>query len=94
MPKLNENEICRSFRMAKSRRTQIVILSELNLCSKDDILRVLVTNGEDIRGMGGQKDKNIETVLEILDEVDTEIKDAERRYLNIVKSLKQYTKGE
>lgn len=94
MPKLNENEICRSFRMAKSRRTQIVILSELNLCSKDDILRVLVTNGEDICGMGGRKDKNIEKVLKILDEVDTEIKDAERRYLNVVKSLKQYTKGE
>ncbi len=92
--KVNENEICRSFRLAKSKRTQMVILSELNLCSKDDILRILVTNGEDICGIGGSRNKNIEKILGILDEIDTEIKDAEHRYLNVVNSLKQYVKGE
>ncbi len=92
--KLNENEICRSFRLAKSKRTQLVILSELNLCSKDDILRVLATNGENICGIGGTKNKNVDKILEILDEVDAEIQEAERKYLNIINCLKQYAKGE
>lgn len=45
MHMLNEKDICREYRMAKSPCKQVKILAELNCCSKNTILSVLKRNG-------------------------------------------------
>ena len=45
---MTEEEVVTSFRQAKNKREQIGILSELNLCSKSDILNILCAAGEDV----------------------------------------------
>ena len=38
-------EICQSYRNAASRNKQVKILAELNMCGKNDIIRILSENG-------------------------------------------------
>lgn len=45
---MTDGEVVTSFRQAKNKREQIGILSELNLCSKSDILNILCAAGEDV----------------------------------------------
>lgn len=45
---MTDGEVITSFRQAKNKREQIGILSELNLCSKSDILNILCAAGEDV----------------------------------------------
>lgn len=45
---MTENEMCRMFRGAKHRGKQVYILAQLNLCKVDDVLKILLRNGEKI----------------------------------------------
>lgn len=45
---MTDGEVITSFRQAKNKREQIGILSELNACSKSDILNILCAAGEDV----------------------------------------------
>lgn len=43
--KMTESEICREYREAKDKRAQIRILADLNVCEKNQIMKVLLSNG-------------------------------------------------
>lgn len=45
---MTDGEVITSFRQAKNKRDQIGILSELNACSRSDILNILCAAGEDV----------------------------------------------
>lgn len=93
---MSEKEICRDFREAKNQRAQVEILADLNLCSKTDILKVLMANAVDVtpagptKNLGSDKDKVFQTFCTLLDEVEDEIKAAEKKYLRVVESFRQY----
>lgn len=56
---MTDGEVVTSFRQAKNKREQIGILSELNLCSKSDILNILCAAGEDVSDyISGRPKKN------------------------------------
>lgn len=44
---MSDSEICRSYREAKDKRSQVGVLAELNACSKDYIREILQRNGID-----------------------------------------------
>lgn len=50
---MNSDEIVVRYRQAKKKREQIKILAELNACSTDDIIDVLVDNGITRKQLGG-----------------------------------------
>ena len=94
---MTEAEICREYREAKNRKIQIGILADLNVCEKEEILKILIMNGQDVTPAGPKKpgkegDKVLEMMFTILDEVDEKVKEAEKQYKNIVKSIMQYGK--
>lgn len=94
---MTEKEICREFNEAKNKGTQVGILADLNVCDKEQILRILILNGQDVtaagpRKPGGDKDKVLNLMYALLDEMEEQIKATEKRYLNIVESMKQYGK--
>lgn len=93
--RMTETEICKEYREAKNPRMQIGILADLNVCEKEDILRILIINGQDVTPAGpkkpGQKgDKVIQMIFALLDEVDQEVLAAEKKYKAIAECLKQY----
>ena len=95
---MTEQEICKEFNGAKNRGIQVGILADLNVCEKEDILKILILNGQDVtaaghRKLGGDKDKVLNLMYTLLDEMEEQIKATEKRYLNIVESMKQYGKG-
>ena len=94
---MKESEICREFREAKNPKAQVDILADLNVCSKNEILKVLLTNGQDVtpagpRKPGGENDKILQLIFNTLDEIEEEIKRQEKRYLMVVESMKLYGK--
>ena len=94
---MKESEICREFREAKNPKAQVDILADLNVCSKNEILKVLLVNGQDItpagpRKPGGENDKILQLIFNTLDEIEEEIKRQEKRYLMVVESMKLYGK--
>lgn len=95
--RMTEMEICREYNAAKDRRAQIGILADLNVCEKEDILRILILNGQDVTVAGpkkpGQKgDKVLQMMFSLLDEADEKVKEAEMEYKKIVQCMKQYGK--
>lgn len=42
---MSENEIVRDYRQAKNKGHQVGILAELNLCTKEEIISILKSNG-------------------------------------------------
>ena len=48
--KINEQEVVRSYMMAKERGKQVKILADLNCCSKEDIMDILKRNGVEVNG--------------------------------------------
>lgn len=93
--RMTEVEICKEYREAKNPRMQIGILADLNVCEKEDILKILILNGQDVTVAGpkkpGQKgDKVLSLMFSLLDEVEAEVYAAEQKYKAIVESIKQY----
>lgn len=92
---MTEAEICREYREAKNQRAQVEILADLNLCSKNEILKVLMVNGQDVTPAGPRKpgsggDKILDLMYSTLDEIEAEIRNQERKYLMVVESMKLY----
>ena len=46
---MGKSEICRSHREAQNRAEQIQVLAELNGVSREQIIRILLDGGEDVR---------------------------------------------
>ena len=45
---MNEREICREYREAKNKKYQITILADQNCCKEEEIVRILLENGEEL----------------------------------------------
>lgn len=90
MAVIDEKEICRNFKEAKDKAGMILILSQLNDCSREEIIQVLEKNGfEDPRKNDKKKPKvqMPETVknalVEKMEFIDRQIKELEKQYKEI-----------
>lgn len=45
---MTKQEICKEYREAKNKSQQIEILADLNLCTKEDIVKLLKDEGEEV----------------------------------------------
>lgn len=94
--RMSEADICREYREAKRKGIQVGILADLNVCSREEILRILILNGMNVTPAGrpnSKNDKVMDLMCTMLDEQEDQIRAAEKRYLQIVESIKQYGKG-
>lgn len=66
---MSENEIKRDYNAAKDKEAQIGILADLNLCSKEEIKRIVEGKGE-----------LLQSLFEELDQVEAEAKRLEEWY--------------
>ena len=95
--RMTENEICREYNKAKDKKLQIGILADMNVCNKEDILKILIRNGQDVsvaapKKPGSKGDKVLQALYSLLDEADERVREAERQYTNIAERIKQYGK--
>lgn len=89
---MSSNEIVKSYQQATSKKNQVQILSELNGCSRNEILKILIIAGEDITKATTKKQKEyvVNMIYDLLDETEEEVKAAEHKYMAIVECLKQF----
>lgn len=69
------------YREARNKNTQLQILAELNGVSRNEIIRILVKNGEKL------PDRVINQLYKRLDVLEAQICEREREYREIVKAL-------
>lgn len=91
---MTEGEICRQYRSAKDRASQLQILADLNCVPRLEIIKILMHNGEQVRLPLAAKGKKRTTELtdeeytaalfRRLDVLDREISKREREYREIV----------
>ena len=78
---MTEREIRLMYREARNKNTQLQILAELNGVSRNEIIRILVKNGEKL------PDRVINQLYKRLDVLEAQISEREREYREIVKAL-------
>lgn len=78
---MTEREICTMYREAKNRNAQLQIMAELNNVSRNEIIMILVRNGEKLSS------RVIEQLFRRLDTLDAQIHEREKEYREIVKVL-------
>lgn len=98
MKHMTDGEICRNYHGAKNRSEQIQILADLNCTGRDEIIRILIKNGERVRiplPTRGKPRKQEMTDKEYcaalfkrLDMLDVKIAKLENEYREIVAVLK------
>jgi predicted patatin/cPLA2 family phospholipase len=69
------------YREAKNRNAQLQIMAELNNVSRNEIIMILVRNGEKLSS------RVIEQLFRRLDTLDAQIHEREKEYREIVKVL-------
>lgn len=84
-------EIVRSYREAKDKEAQLEILADLNVCSKEEIRRVLVEGGVLQQELPRKRRRKGEAIAEVTVEasVDEGLEEARRRDI-IEEALKAY----
>ena len=70
------------YRDARNRNTQLQILAELNDVSRNEIIRILVKNGEKLPS------RVINQLYKRLDVFEAQISEREKEYREIVRALK------
>ncbi len=92
MATIDEKEICRQFKEAKDKAGMILILSQLNDCSREEIVQTLEKNGfEDPRKTQKKNQKQVnkipDAVCKVLTErmelIEVQIKILENEYKEI-----------
>lgn len=78
---MTEREICIMYREARNQNKQLQILAELNGVSRNEIIRILVKNGEKLPY------RAISQLYKRLDILDAEISEREKEYREIVRAL-------
>lgn len=78
---MTEREIRLMYREARNKNTQLQILAELNGVSRNEIIRILVKNGEKL------PDRVVNQLYKRLDVLEAQISEREREYREIVKAL-------
>ena len=83
---MTEREICIMYREAKNQNSQLQILAELNDVSRNEIIRILVKNGEKLPS------RAISQLYKRLDVLEAQISEREKEYKEIVRALKKKKK--
>ena len=78
---MTEREICCMYRDARNQNTQLQILAELNDVSRNEIIRILVKNGEKLPS------RAINQLYKRLDVLEAQISEREKEYKEIVRAL-------
>lgn len=78
---MTEREICLMYRKARNQNTQLQVLAELNDVSRNEIIRILVKNGEKLPS------RAINQLYKRLDILEVQILEREHEYREIVKAL-------
>ena len=85
-----EKDICRQFKEAKDKSGMVLILSQLNDCSREDIVAILKKHGfEDPRKTDKRKTKSTmpdsarNALVERMETIDCMIKELEKEYKEI-----------
>lgn len=93
---IDEKEVCRKFKEAKDKAGMVLILSQLNDCSREEIVQILEKNGyEDPRKEQKKKAKPMnkipDAVYKVLadrmDFIEVQIKSLEKEYQEIADYL-------
>lgn len=79
---MTEREICCMYRDARNQNTQLRILAELNDVSRNEVIRILVKNGERLPS------RVINQLYKRLDVLEAQISEREKEYREIVRVLK------
>ena len=79
---MTEREICCMYRDARNQNTQLQILAELNDVSRNEIIRILVKNGEKLPS------RVINQLYKRLDVLEAQISERKKEYREIVRALK------
>lgn len=78
---MTEREICIMYREARNQNTQLQVLAELNDVSRNEIIRILVKNGEKLPS------RAINQLYKRLDVLEAQISEREKEYKEIVQAL-------
>ena len=78
---MTEREICIMYREARNQNTQLQILAELNDVNRNEIIRILVKNGEKLPS------RAINQLYKRLDVLEAQISEREKEYREIVREL-------
>ena len=78
---MTEEEICRFYKSAKDKKTQITILSQLSGYPKEKVIAILKKNGLKIR------EEWERWLKKRLDNIDGKIKELEREYEEIAREI-------
>ncbi len=78
---MTEKEICLMYREAKNKDLQLSILAELNDVSRNEIIRILVKNGDKLSV------RVINQLYKRLDVLDVQITEKQKEYREIVRAL-------
>lgn len=78
---MTEYEICCLYRESRNHVTQLQILAELNATDRNQIIGILVKNGEEI------PERVIGQLYKRLDELDAQISALEKEYKGIIRAL-------
>lgn len=78
---MTEREICIMYREARNQNTQLQVLAELNDVSRNEIIRILVKNGEKLPS------RAINQLYKRLDVLEAQISEREKEYREIVRAL-------
>ena len=78
---MTEREICIMYREARNQNTQLQILAELNDVNRNEIIRILVKNGEKLPS------RAINQLYKRLDVLEAQISEREKEYREIVRAL-------
>lgn len=102
---MNSEQICREYREAKNKKQQITILADQNLCTRSEIIKILIEAGEDMECMKPKKsekeavvpvkalpDAILAALYEKMDLLDKEIIAKEEEYKQIVNFIKTYNR--
>lgn len=89
---MTENEIVRNYREAKNKREQVTILADLNSCSKDELIAILLKNGVDSRELPRKRKpkKNPEQEKKTQSATDTVASILAQRVMQIDKTLQEH----
>ena len=85
---MTEREICIMYREARNQNTQLQVLAELNDVSRNEIIRILVKNGEKLPS------RVINQLYKRLDVLEAQIFEREKEYREIVRALNGSEKGQ
>ncbi len=91
---MSEADICLEYNQAKTPSLQVEILADMNLCSKEDIMGVLIRNGTDMsKAVNHRSRRNSATLSQVmmaeLEAADAAVRAAVKRYEQMLKSIEK-----